>query len=75
MKMLQLVSRRRGLPQIIVAHLDKKWAPGFLSPGLKRGRGVTLITHPHVVPSSPLTYSGTALALACILVKKLLGFV
>jgi hypothetical protein len=26
-----------------------QWVPGFLSPGLKRGRGVTLTTHP---PSS-----------------------
>jgi hypothetical protein len=25
---------------------------GFLSPGLKRGRGVTLTTHPHLVPRS-----------------------
>jgi hypothetical protein len=23
-----------------------QWVPGFLSPGLKRGRGVTLTTHP-----------------------------
>jgi hypothetical protein len=28
------------------------WVPGVLSPGAKRGRGVTLTTHPHVVPSS-----------------------
>jgi hypothetical protein len=51
--------------------------PGFLSPGLKRGQGVTLNTHPHLVPrsrmsrsytSSPssafMARSGTALALA-----------
>jgi hypothetical protein len=27
-----------------------QWVPGVLSPGLKRGRGVTLTTHPHLVP-------------------------
>jgi hypothetical protein len=26
--------------------------PGVLSPGVKRGRGVTLTTHPHLVPMS-----------------------
>jgi hypothetical protein len=25
-----------------------QWVPGVLSPGLKRGRGVTLITHPNL---------------------------
>jgi hypothetical protein len=27
-----------------------QWVPGALSPGVKRGRGVTLTTHPHLVP-------------------------
>jgi hypothetical protein len=27
-----------------------QWVPGVLSPGIKRGRGVTLTTHPHLVP-------------------------
>jgi hypothetical protein len=27
-----------------------QWVPGDLSPGLKRGRGVMLTTHPHLVP-------------------------
>jgi hypothetical protein len=26
-----------------------QWVPGVLSPGLKRGLGVTLTTHPHLV--------------------------
>jgi hypothetical protein len=26
-----------------------QWVPGVLSPGVKRGRGVTLTTHPHLV--------------------------
>jgi hypothetical protein len=26
-----------------------QWVPGFLSLGIKRGRGVTLTTHPHLV--------------------------
>jgi hypothetical protein len=27
-----------------------QWVPGVLSPGVKRGRGVMLTTHPHLVP-------------------------
>jgi hypothetical protein len=51
-----------------------QWVPGVLSPGVKRGRGVTLTTHPHLEPrlsmsrsytSSPpcasMAWSGTAL--------------
>jgi hypothetical protein len=34
-----------------------QWVPGFLSPGLKRGRGVTLITHLHLVPKSRMSRS------------------
>jgi hypothetical protein len=29
-----------------------QWVPEVLSPGVKRGRGVTLTTHPHLVPRS-----------------------
>jgi hypothetical protein len=29
-----------------------QWVPGVLSTGLKRGRGMTLTTHPHLVPRS-----------------------
>jgi hypothetical protein len=29
-----------------------QWVPGVVSPGVKRGRGVTLTTHPHLVPRS-----------------------
>jgi hypothetical protein len=29
-----------------------QWVPGVLSPGVKRGRGVTLTTHPHLEPRS-----------------------
>jgi hypothetical protein len=32
-----------------------QWVPGVLSPGLKRGRGVTLTTHPHLVPRSSMS--------------------
>jgi hypothetical protein len=31
-----------------------QWVPGVLSPGVKRGLGVTLTTHPHLVPSSAI---------------------
>jgi hypothetical protein len=37
-----------------------KWVPGVLSPGLKRGRGVTLTTHPHQVPRSWMSRSYTS---------------
>jgi hypothetical protein len=52
-----------------------QWVPGVLSPGVKRGRGVMLTTHPHLVPrlgmraippppiSSSMACSGTALLL------------
>jgi hypothetical protein len=46
-----------------------QWVPGVLSPGLKRGRGVTLITHPHLMPRSRMSRSYTPLpqsaSLAC----------
>jgi hypothetical protein len=29
-----------------------QWVPRVLTPGVKRGRGVTLTTHPHLVPRS-----------------------
>jgi hypothetical protein len=54
-----------------------QWVPEVLSPGLKHGQGVTLTTHPHLVPKSRMSMSytsspssasvvcsGTALALA-----------
>jgi hypothetical protein len=31
-------------------HNPIQWVPGALSPGVKRGQGVTLTTHPHLVP-------------------------
>jgi hypothetical protein len=55
-----------------------RWVPRILSPGLKRSRGVTLTTHPHLVlrssmrrsyNSSPqsafMVFSATALAFKC----------
>jgi hypothetical protein len=38
-----------------------QWVPGVLSPGLKRGRGVTLTTQPHLVPRSRMSRSYTPL--------------
>jgi hypothetical protein len=37
-----------------------QWVPGVLSPGLKRGRGMTLTTHPHLVPRSWMSRSYTS---------------
>jgi hypothetical protein len=34
-----------------------QWVPGVLSPGVKRDGGVTLTTHPHLVPRSRLSRS------------------
>jgi hypothetical protein len=34
-----------------------QWVRGVLSPGLKRGRGVMLTTHPHLVPRSSMSRS------------------
>jgi hypothetical protein len=36
-----------------------QWVPEVLSPGLKCGRGVTLTTHPHLVPRSRMSRSFT----------------
>jgi hypothetical protein len=35
--------------QYYVGTWYNKWVPGVPSPGVKRGRGVTLTTHPHLV--------------------------
>jgi hypothetical protein len=37
-----------------------QWVPGVLSPGVKRGRGVTLTTHPHLVPRLRMSRSNTS---------------
>jgi hypothetical protein len=37
-----------------------QWVPGVLSPGLKRDRGMTLTTHPHLVPRSRMSRSYTS---------------
>jgi hypothetical protein len=37
-----------------------QWVPGVLYPGLKRGRGVTLTTHPQIVPRSRMSRSYTS---------------
>jgi hypothetical protein len=37
-----------------------QWVPGVLCPGVKCGRGVTLTTHPHVVPRSRMSRSYTS---------------
>jgi hypothetical protein len=33
-------------PALLPTQPSIQWVPGFLSPGVKRGRGVTLTTHP-----------------------------
>jgi hypothetical protein len=37
-----------------------QWLPGVLYPGVKRGRGLTLTTHPHLVPWSWMSRSYTS---------------
>jgi hypothetical protein len=34
-----------------------RWVPRFLSPGVKRGRDVTLTAHPHLMPRSRMSRS------------------
>jgi hypothetical protein len=36
-----------------------QWLPGVISPAVKRGRGMTLTTHPHLVPRSWMSRSYT----------------
>jgi hypothetical protein len=43
-----LVSR----PALSPTQPPVQWVKGVLSPGVKRGRGVMLTTHPHLVPRS-----------------------
>jgi hypothetical protein len=40
--------------------------PGVLSPGVKNGRGVTLTTHPHLVPRSTVSRSYTFSSPKCL---------
>jgi hypothetical protein len=52
-----------------------QWVLGVLSPMVKRSPGVTLTTHPHLVPRSRMgrSYSSSTLA-ACIAVVRQLYF-
>jgi hypothetical protein len=44
-----------------------QWIPGCLSPGLRRGRGVMLTTHPHLVPRSRMSKRYTRLPLSAFM--------
>jgi hypothetical protein len=44
-------------PALGPTHPSVQWVPGVLSQGLKRGRGVTLTTHTHLVPRSWMSRS------------------
>jgi hypothetical protein len=43
-----------------------QWVPGVLSPEVKRGRGVTLTTHPHLVPRLSMIRSYTSSPPPCV---------
>jgi hypothetical protein len=43
-----------------------QWVPGVLSPGVKRGRGVTLTTYPHLVPRLRMSRSDTSSPPMCL---------
>jgi hypothetical protein len=47
-------------PALASTQPPAQWVPGVLSPGLKRGRGVTLITHPYLVSRSRMSRSYTS---------------
>jgi hypothetical protein len=53
---LQPVSR----PALGPTQPPVQWVPGVLSPGLKHGLGVTLTTHPHLVPRLRMNRSYTS---------------
>jgi hypothetical protein len=56
-------------PAVGLTQPPVRWVPGVLSPGLKSGRGVTLTTHPHLVPRSRMSRSCTSSpSCACIYV-------
>jgi hypothetical protein len=44
-------------PALMPTQPPAQWVPEVLSPGIKRGRGVTLTTHPHLVPKSRMSRS------------------
>jgi hypothetical protein len=43
-----------------------QWVPGVLSPGVKRGRGVRLTTHTHLVPRLSMSRSYTSSPPMCL---------
>jgi hypothetical protein len=43
-----------------------EWVPGVLSRGVKRGRGVMLTTHPHLVPRLSMSRSYTSFPPMCL---------
>jgi hypothetical protein len=51
------------------------WVPGVLSPGVKRGRSVTLTTHPHLVPRSRMSGAIPLPLIACMAIVGRLYFV
>jgi hypothetical protein len=52
-----------------------QWVPGVLSLGIKRGLGVTLTTHPHLVPRSRMSRSHNSFPLViCMAVEGRLYF-
>jgi hypothetical protein len=51
-----------------------QWIPGVLSPGVKRGRGVTLTTHPHIVPRLSMSRNKTSSPPPCASVAGSLYF-
>jgi hypothetical protein len=54
-----------SIPALGPTQLPVQWVPGFLSLGAKRGRGVALTTHPHLVPLSWMCTSYTS-SLLCV---------
>jgi hypothetical protein len=57
-KIFSLTSMSR--PALGPTQSPVQWVPGVLSPGVKRGRGVTLTTHHHLVPRSEMSRSYTS---------------
>jgi hypothetical protein len=52
-----------------------QWVPGVLSPGVKRGRGVTLTTHPHLVPRSRMSGSYISSPPSALMTCSVIAFI
>jgi hypothetical protein len=73
MRISPLVSVSR--PAVGPTQPHVQWVPGVLSPGIKRGRSVTLTTHPHLVPRSRMSRCYTPLHPRALVARSVTAYV